>query len=403
MTTAKGAAGIPAGVAAAQPAWWTTAVALLGLGLGAVLLYATLSQSGGHWSDAPAPIVAAGADLIPIQGTGRKDGRAFVLESPGAEGVSVLTAKLAPFQAGEFPRVEWALDSAQPPADLLFVWRTREHPKRNYTKRMQWLVNGVAPLELKADDGWSGTITGVALLVRSRLPAPLRVDSVHVVSRSAGAAAGGMFRQWSAPIVLRGYSVSFPFDAERAHDLAPLVAVALGEALALGAYLALVRWRGWRRDRRIVWAIFLGGWLLLDLRWQANLWGEVRERADRFAGKTTEGKHLAAEDAPLYVLVEKMKSALPARPVRIVLFCDNVSLCARAAFLLYPQNVQRAFHRKVEPPGPDDLKSGDYLLLMYSRALGYDRERQLAVWADGRTRSAEEVLLQPEALLLKVK
>jgi hypothetical protein len=380
-----------------------TAAALLSLGLGAVLLYVVLSQSAGHWSEAPAPIVATGADLIPVQGAGRKDGRTFVLESPGVEGVSVLTAKLTPFLASEFPRVEWALDSAEPPGDLLFVWRTREHPKRNYTKRLQWLIDGAAPLELKADDGWSGTITGVALLVRSRLPVPLRVGSLHIVSPSPSAEASEMFRKWGAPIVLRGYSIGFPFDAERAHHLAALSAVAIGEGLAMCAYLLLTRWRGWRLDRRVLWGIFLGGWLLLDLRWQANLWREVGERAHRFAGKTTEEKHLVAEDASLYVLVNDMKSALPPEPARIVLYCDNAYICVRAAFQLYPQNVQRAAHRGVAPPGPEDLRSGDYLLLIYSRALGYDRERQLAVWADGRSKAADEVLLRPEALLLRIK
>jgi hypothetical protein len=402
LTTASETTGAPQASGAPEQRWWATAGALLAIALVAVVLYAVFTQSTGHWSGAPAPIVATGADLVAVQGTGRKDGQWFVLEAPGAEGVAVLTAKLAPFQASEFPRVDWTIDSAQP-AEMVFVWRTREHPRRNYSKRLQWLVSGVAPLELSADDGWSGTITGVALLVRSNLPVPLRVGSVRIVSPSASAAAAEIFRQWGSHIVLRGYSIGFPFDAERAHDLTALIAVAFAEGLALSAYVLLARWRGWPRDRRIVWGIFLGGWLLLDLRWQANLWGEVGERARRFAGKTTEEKHLAAEDAPLYTLVEKMKTALPSKPARIVLYCDNAFLCARAAFFLYPQNVHRAVHRGVAPPAPDEFHSGDYVLLVYSRALGYDRERQLAVWRDGRSRAAEEILLQPEALLLRIK
>jgi hypothetical protein len=143
--------------------------------------------------------------------------------------------------------------------------------------------------------------------------------------------------------------------------------------------------------------------LLLDLRWQVNLWSEVNERGHRFAGKTTEEKHLAADDAALYVLVEKMLSKLPPPPARIVLFCDNVSLCSRAAFLLYPHNVQRAIHRTLAPPGPADLHGGDFVLLIYSRALGYDRQRQLAVWPKGDTKPAEEIFLLPEALLLRIR
>ncbi|MDQ2962230.1 MAG: hypothetical protein M3R31_03580 [Pseudomonadota bacterium] len=410
MTTVKGTAGVPATAPASHPQAWAVAGAFLGLALGVVLFCAVLMHSSGGWTDAPAPIVAAGADLILVQGSAHKDGKWFVLEAPGANETSILMAKLSSFQASEFPRIEWTLDSAQP-ADLIFVWRTREHPKRNFTKRLQWLVNGVAPLELKADDGWTGTITGIGLVVRSNLPAPLRVGSVRIASPSATETVSEIFRQWSEAMVLRGYSVTFPFDAERAHDLAPLTAVAFAEGLAMCAYLLLARWRGWRRDRRILWGIFLGGWLLLDLRWQANLWREVNERGHRFAGKTTEEKHLAADDAALFVLVEKMKRALPAAPARVILYCDNDFLCARAAFLIYPHNVYRAVQEnrvfirrgKLPPLGPDDLHSGDHVLLIYSRTLGYDRERQVAVWRDGRTKPADEILLQPEALLLRIR
>ncbi|HEV8552132.1 MAG TPA: hypothetical protein VGR65_01930 [Casimicrobiaceae bacterium] len=404
MATAKGTAGVPVGTApVSHPRWWAAAGALLGVALGVVLFYAVVTRSTGHWTDAPAPIVAAGADLTLTRGAGHKDGKSFVLESTGAEGVAVLTAKLSPFQAKDFPRVEWTLDSAQPPDELFFIWRTRERPKLNHVKRLQWLVTGVAPLELKADDGWSGTVTGVALLVRSGLAAPLRIASVRIVSRSANATASELVQQWGARNALRGYSATFPFDAERAHDLPLLTAIAVAEGLAMCAYLLLARWREWRRDRRVLWGIFLGGWLLLDLRWQANLWREVRERGHQFAGKTTEEKHLAADDAALFVLVEKMKSGLPATPARVVLYCDNDLLCARAAFLIYPQNVYRAVHRKRELPHPDELRGGDFLLLFYSKALGYDRERQLAVWPNGGSKPADEILLQPEALLLRIR
>ena len=89
--------------------------------------------------------------------------------------------------------------------------------------------------------------------------------------------------------------------------------------------------------------------------------------------------------------------------MRVFLYCDNDLLCARAAFLVYPQNVYRAVQKRRPPPTPDELRGGDYLLLVYSRALGYDPTRGLAVWADGGTKPAEEILLQPEALLLRIR
>src|SRR5689334_22790617 len=402
LTTAKATAQIAAGPGP-RASWWLVAAGLFVLALAVVLAFAVVRSGGGRLADAPAPNVADGAEVAAVQGTGRKDGQAFVLEAPGPEGIAVLTAKLAPFRAQDFSRVEWSIFSAQAPPELAVVWRTREHPKRNYTKRLRWLMSGAAPLELSAEDGWSGTITGVGLLVGPGLTMPLRVGTLRIASHSATVTAAEWLRQWTEPHPLRGYSVNFPFDAERAHDLPALTAVAGAEALAIGLYLLLARWRGWPRDRRVLWGVFVGGWLLLDLRWQANLWREARERGLRFAGKTTAEMHLAADDAALYQLIEKMKGALPATPSRVFLYCDNDNLCVRAAFMLYPQNVYRAFHWRRTLPAPEEMHAGDHVLLVYSRTLGYDPEHHAVVWSDGRTKPADEVLLEPGALLLRVR
>jgi hypothetical protein len=404
LTAAKSTTAIPDGTATvSHRQWLAVAATLLGVAFCAVLLYPVVTMSTGGWADGPAPIVVSGPDWIPMQGSGRRNGNGFVLEALGAGGVAILSGRLAPFQAKDFPRVEWTLDSASPPSRIFFVWQTREHPKRNYSKPLQWLVNGVAPLELGAADGWSGTVIGVALVVRSDLEAPLRVGSLRLTSPSAAAVASEIFREWGARISLHGYSTHFPFDSERGHDLPLLAAVAIAEGIAMAAYVLLARQRGWRRDRRVLWAIFLGGWVLLDLRWQASLWRDVADQGLPFAGKTSEEKHLAAEDSALFALVEKMKAALPAPPSRIVLFCDNTAICSRAAFFLYPHNVYRASDWILKPPDPASLRTGDYLLLVYSRTVGYDPGRHVVVWRDGGTRAADEIALQPEALLLRIR
>jgi hypothetical protein len=71
--------------------------------------------------------------------------------------------------------------------------------------------------------------------------------------------------------------------------------------------------------------------------------------------------------------------------------------------MLYPQNLFRVAYAKRAPVTPEELHAGDHVLLIYSRALGYDRDRKLAVWPDGRSKPADEVLLQREALLLRIR
>ena len=401
MTTAKPTA--PVAQSGPGMSWWMVGGGLFVLALAAVLAYVVARSSNGHLNDAPAPLIAEGADLTVVEGNGRKDGRSFVLEAPGSDGLALLTAKIAPFSARNFSRIEWTISSPQEPPPIAIVWRTREHPQRNYTKQLRWVTTGVAALDLASEEGWSGTITGVGLVIGKPLLAPLTVASVRIVSPSAAVTLGEMLQDWSAPTPLRGYSVTFPFDAERSHRLAALPAIAIAEAVAFALYLLLAHWRGWRRDQRVIWGIFLAGWLVLDLRWQANLWREALDRGVRYAGKNTTEMHLAAEDSRLFSLLEAMKGALPSTPTRIFLYCDNDNLCARAAYLLYPQNVFRAIQYYRALPTPEEMHGGDHILLLYSRALGYDRERHIAVWRDGQTKPADEVLLQPGALLLRVR
>ena len=103
LTTQRGRRSPQATAPVPHPRWWAVTGALLGVALGVVLFYAVVTQSSGHWTDAPPPIIANGADLILVQGSGHKEGKSFVLKAPGADDTSVLTAKLSPFQASEFP------------------------------------------------------------------------------------------------------------------------------------------------------------------------------------------------------------------------------------------------------------------------------------------------------------
>ena len=65
-------------------------------------------------------------------------------------------------------------------------------------------------------------------------------------------------------------------------------------------------------------ALFLLGWLVLDLRWQWDLRLRLEQTVERFAGKNEEDRRLAALDGDLYrFLLEVRQHFLPERPVRL--------------------------------------------------------------------------------------
>lgn len=391
---------VDAAAPAAQAQAWIAGVGLLVAGIAVSVLLVAIVHSGGNWRSGPSAVAVDGGAFALGRGRGHRDGREFVLEATDGERLAVLSARVAPFSADGHPRVDFNLHSTDAlPVELVFVWRTEERPNRNFSKRLAWSGTHIAALELGPDDGWTGTITGVALVARGTLPRPLVLQSFSVPSVSVATVVDDIFHQWAAFIPIVAASVTLPFDEERSHYATLLATVAAGGFLAAALYWLLTR-RALPRDPRIYWAIVVAAWLLLDLRFQVNLWRQLARTATTFAGKTGDEKRLASDDRELYTLMREVGAALPAPPVRVHFIADDQALRIRGSYFLYPQNVYYSETKRARKPVPEELRSGDYVLLFLTSDLGYDSAAQALVWRDGRRKPAEQILSRPPGLVL---
>jgi hypothetical protein len=389
--------------------WWASAAALLGLAAAAVLVWIVAMNAGAERFGTVPRRTLNGASFQLTHGTGHASGTSFVLES-AQDGLVSLSLEVPPLAAEKYPRIEWDLRSADPPAELAFAWRTRENPRRTYSKAVYWLGGRVVPLKLDANDGWRGTIIGIALVARGAMPAPLEVRSVTLPSTTAGATLAETFAQWGERFPLKGYAITFPFDAERAHFMPITMAMAIACGIALAAYLGIAYLRARGIDWRVPWAVFAAAWILLDLRWQFDLGREVAASVAQFGGKTGDAKALAADDAQLVALALDLKRALPPPPARVIVLSDSGVMALRVAHFLLPLNVSRhALARSQErelgksaAPPPSTLHSGDHVVLLFYSKLRYDPQRHALVWPDGSTLPAEIVVAKPEALLVRI-
>jgi hypothetical protein len=410
------AAGGPAsavGAAAAAPArwpWWASGAVLFAVALAGVLVWIVAKNSGAERFGAVPPRTVNGAAFQLTHGGGHPSGTSFILES-AQDGLVSLSAEIPPLAAEKYPRIEWDLRSVDPPNELAFAWRTRENPRRTYSKPLFWLSGRIVPLRLDANDGWRGTITGVALVARGNMQAPLEVRSLNLPSATAGATLAETFAQWGAHFPLKGYAITFPFDAERAHFMPVAKAFAIACGLALVVYLGLAYVRRRPIDWRVPWAIFAAAWIVLDLRWQVDLGREVAAAAERFGGKTSEEKALAADDAVLVALAQELRRALPPPPARVLVLSDNGLISLRVAHFLYPYNVSRnrsardEEREKGRAPAPNraTLRSGDHLVLLFYSGFRYDADKGQLIWPGGDTLAAEVVVAKPDALLVRIK
>jgi hypothetical protein len=382
---------------------------LLALGIAAVLGWIAATHSGAQSFGALAPRTVSGAALQLTHGGGHPDGTSFVLES-AEDGLASLSIELQPFSAEKFPRVVWDLRSPDPPAELAFVWRTRENPRRTYSKPIHWLGGRIVPLQLDENDGWRGTIIGVALVARGTIRAPLEVRSLTLPTTTLAATLADAFAQWGARFPLKGYAISFPFDAERVHFMAIAQAMGIACGLAIATYLGIGYLRTRRIDWRVPWVIFAAAWILLDLRWQVDLGREVAAAAAQFGGRTGDEKALGADDAQLVALALELKRALPPPPARIIVLSDNSVMALRVTHFLLPLNASRNTLARSEErefgkaaaPARTALRSGDHLVLLFYSRLHYDADARALVWPDGSTLRAEIVVAKPEALLVRI-
>jgi hypothetical protein len=397
----RGVTGSDAGLRAAGGGGaWFVGAALLAVGIAVSVLAVAVVHSGGHWREASAAAVIDGGSFMLVRGGGHRQGTAFVLESTDGQGVAVLSARVTPFVADGHPRVDFNLHSSDvSAAELVFLWRTQERPNRNFSRPLSWTGTRIAPLDLGADEDWTGSVTGVALVAHGVLARPLVLDEFSVPAVSVTTVIADIAAQWSAFIPVVAASVTLPFDNERSHYAPLLATVATGAFLAAALYWLLVR-RAEARDPRVLWAIVIAAWLIVDARFQVNLWRELARTAAIFAGKSGEEKRLASDDHQLYSLMREVTTALPPPPVRVHFIADDPALRTRGSYFLYPQNVYHSLDARAPKPLPEELRSGDYVLLFLTGSLGYEPARRALVWPDGRSKLADEVLSRPPGLLL---
>ena len=366
--------------------------ALFAASLAAAFAIAVALNAGPRLHGAPASMDVPGSAMHAPKGRARVEGSTIVLNALDADGVGLIVAPVDAFDADEYSRVTWHVASAAARGtDLLMVWRTREQPARTHTASIDW-SRGPASVDLSRDTNWSGRVQGVALAVRGQLPVPLAIAGFSARSNAWDATAADIVAQWLEWPRMAGRMTISQMSDEARH-VAPILAVVAG-GVALGVAFLIFRAR--RRSEPVaMWAIaalFLAGWLLVDLRWQTILWRQHAATIAQFAGKSLDEQHMADADAPIFDVARKIRDAKRARGGRILVLSDNAHLGTRVGWFLYPENVFYGPRRRDPAPAPDQLRPGDQVVLLLFRGIQWDATRGMLVWADGRTRAAREIL-----------
>jgi hypothetical protein len=383
----------------------------------------------GKWLSGAEALNWGGDALTLSKGQGYSGKDKLVIE--GLEGeVAVASLSMPSFRAEDFAFVRWTITGMTPGVEMEFLWRTAEN--RVFKRPLVWTGDTATPLQMAQDKNWRRQIIGLALVVKGRLAAPITIKGVSLLS--ARAALLIMLKRWFVLDRWQGTSINFMDGDAVEQDIAPVPAIAAIILLALALYWGLAKFvqvtdipkavagitapspqpsgprpeeavpsprlRGYRRigalsegrgegekpqalsrisiNVAVVLGVVFLGWFALDIRWQTNLLRQLDLTRQQFAGKSWEGKHLAAEDGALFDFMQQAKAKLPAASGRILYFSDDNFLRGRGAYHLYPRNVLASN----DLPKAAQFRAGDTIVLYAKKSVKYYPARQVLAWDD---------------------
>jgi len=416
--------------------WLAAPLLFLASALILSLVYLQYNFSG-KWLSGAEPLNWGGNALTLSKGQGYSGKDKLVIE--GLEGeVAVASLSMPGFRAEDYPFVNWVATDAGPGVEMEFLWRTEGN--RVFKRQLFWTGDAAAPLQMAEDKNWRGQIIGLALVVKGSLAAPITIKGVSLLS--ARAALPIMIKRWFVLDRWQATSINFMDGDAVEQDIAPVPAITAITLLALALYWGLAKFvqvtdipkavagitppspqpsgprpeeavpssrlrgrgglgpegqgEGEKRQAfslisinvaAVLGVVFLG-WFALDIRWQANLLRQLDLTRQQFAGKSWEGKHLAAEDGALFDFMRQAKAKLPAASGRILYFSDDNFLRGRGAYHLYPRNVLAGN----DLPKAVQFRAGDTIVLYAKKSVKYYPSRQVLAW-DGQSLQVEPLML----------
>jgi hypothetical protein len=254
-----------------------------------------------------------------VAGQGQPTPTGLEIRQPGPQGVAVVQAPVQRMvRAALYSHLSWQVRGLEPDRRLHLVWVTLAEPRKSRELTLPPAgPDGIGELDLRAEPHWQGRIAALGLIVPGPFSQPLLLDRLEL--RPASLTFGDLlrwaweewtsFEDWSQRSI--NYTAGAPLDAL----FPPVLMVALWVGFGGLLYALLDPPR--RRKLTPYAALFLLGWLVLDLRWQWDLHLRLEQTVERFAGKNEEERRLAALDGDLYRFLLEVRQRLPERPTRL--------------------------------------------------------------------------------------
>ena len=109
--------------------------------------------------------------------------------------------------------------------------------------------------------------------------------------------------------------------------------------------------------------LVLGGWLLLDMRWQWNLAARLQDTHERFGQAGPGLAPLSQDEVPVLRALEQLRRHLPKEPARIFILTEDPKgfRANRLGYHLLPHRIHLGL---TDLPAPAKVRPGDLFLVL---------------------------------------
>jgi hypothetical protein len=262
-----------------------------------------------------------GHEFSAVFGTAAADADRLKVEAAGFDFTSLQSLRLFGLEAGRFPTLRYRFAGFPRTLELSLVFRTAEHPE-DVAISLPWPGDATRTFDLSRIPEWRGHIIeiGFAEFPTAQIVPPeqgfkpFEIVEAGLWSRSwrgdLEALATDWFGAW--PWTQRSvHALGRDTDTPRARSLVLCVALAAGIVLVWMLVLF-----GWRSRRMLIGAAAVFGlaWLVLDLAWQAGLWGRLQTTRAVYVPLSWAERQRTVADTEIAAAAAKLDAMLRGEP-----------------------------------------------------------------------------------------
>jgi hypothetical protein len=382
------------------PAWWRLGPLLwLTWTLILVVTYLFFNLPG-SWFGGGTPKLFPGAAVAVATGFGHAEGDKLVITRPDSKNATIIALITPRLSTLDYGLVGFEVDGMPDEADVQLFWRNDLAPNKMFMRNMTVAGGRVQDAMVAGDSNWLGRINTVGLIIRGQLAQPLTIHRVVLSPATAGTVVMDRWRDWFEREAWTGISLSRVIGGRPGMNLPLSLLAGLAAFLAIVTYWGLQRWRTWAFSPLTIAAIVATAWLVVDLRWQWNLFENAAISMGRFANKDLSEKRLAGVDSELEKIATELRPLID-KDARVFVIAPDPVIAGRLSYLLLPAKVHYDIAQNALPM-PDRLKVGDFVLIHRKPGVRYSPEQKEFLWDDRFRLKADIVYLKQGTVLARV-